>query len=117
MISDRQTIVGSAKLAKFGNGKLHMTMDYDEAPVKQMEELIRLSQSCNQEFEWDCYFAPLEIRDEKLLTWTDRSGATQSYYFGNGTEDQSICQCATTNECKQAFSINFGKVKNVSFWK
>ena len=84
-----------------------MRMDY-EAPVKQMEELIRLSESCTQEFQWDCYFAPLEIRNEKLLVWSDRTDTTQSYYYGNGTENQSICQCSTTNTCKNAFSINFG---------
>ena len=56
-----------------GNRNLSLQMSYG-APLKQMEELIRLSESCDQEFQWDCYFTPLEIRGEKLLTWTDRKG-------------------------------------------
>ena len=72
--TDRQTIVGSPKFSKFeSNADLSFQMSYG-VPLKQIEELIRLSESCTQEFQWDCYFAPLEIRGDKLLTWTDRSG-------------------------------------------
>ena len=74
-ISDRQTIIGSAKVSKFGDGSsnLNMQASYD-VPMKQIEELIRLSETCTQEFQWDCYIAPLEIRGGKLLSWTDRKG-------------------------------------------
>ena len=53
-----------------------MQMTYD-APIKQIEELIRLSEDCSQEFNWDCYVAPLEVMGDKLLTWTDRTGIFQ----------------------------------------
>ena len=126
--TDRQTIIGSPKLSKFeGNADLSFQMSYGGVPLKQIEELIRLSESCSQEFQWDCYFAPLEIRGDKLLTWTDRSGklikcknnqksykkillegTSQSYYYGNGTDTQSFCECATTNTCTQAFTVDFG---------
>ena len=51
-----------------------MQMNYNDIPMKQIEELIRLSDQCSQEFTWDCYIAPLEIMGGKLLTWTDRDG-------------------------------------------
>ena len=106
-VPDRQTVVGTAKLATFeGNANLSLQMSYG-VPLKQLEELMRLSESCNQEFQWDCYFAPLEVRGEKLLTWTDRSGASQSYFHGNGSDDQSQCECATTNTCAKAFTVDY----------
>ena len=107
-VSDRQSIIGSAKVSKFGDGSSNLNMQASYTiPMKQIEELIRLSDSCTQEFQWDCYIAPLEIRGDKLLSWTDRKGESQFYYHGNGSENVNACKCLETNTCNQAFGINF----------
>ena len=94
-IADRQTVVGSPKFSRFeGNDNISMRMSYDDIPIRQIEELIRLSQECSQEFQWDCYFAPIEIRGDKLLTWTDRSGNLKCFSnFFNAIHASIIIYC------------------------
>ena len=54
-----------------------------DAPMEQIQALIELSESCQQEIKYDCFLAPLEENDVEFGYWLDRHGDTQIYWTGD----------------------------------
>ena len=50
--------------------------------MTQIESLIQLSESCDQEFHYDCTLAPLTSEDVDYAFWEDRHGNTNEYFTG-----------------------------------
>ena len=76
------------------SGCFEHKVDYDTV-VAQMKALADISDSCSQEFIFNCYLVPLEYNGNKFGWWVDRFGNNQYFFHGDGNEvnETHLCKC------------------------
>ena len=62
------------------------------ATPKQIQNLIDISEACEQDIAFDCHSAALEINNIRLGAWKDKNGDIQNFFDGSDPEEH-ICKC------------------------
>jgi len=67
------------------------------APMKQIESLIELSESCQQDIVYNCFMSALQKQGIDYGFWLDRNGDSQVYWTGSH-HGLHVCSCHYVNE-------------------
>ena len=67
------------------------------APMKQIESLIELSESCQQDIVYKCFMSALQKQGIDYGFWLDRNGDSQVYWTGSH-HGQHVCSCHYIDE-------------------
>ena len=81
----------------------HKVEYLSDTVVAQMKALADISNSCSQEFIFNCYLVPLEYNGNKFGWWVDRFGNNQYFFHGNGVEvnETHLCKCGKLSYLSQ----------------
>ena len=68
-----------------------------DAPKEQIQSLIELSNTCNQQIKYDCFLSPLQIEGIDFGFWRDKNGDDQIYWTDSHFGEH-VCSCHYSEE-------------------
>ena len=68
-----------------------------DAPIEQIQSLIELSNTCNQQIKYDCFLSPLQIEGIDFGFWRDKNGDDQIYWTDSHFGEH-VCSCHYSEE-------------------
>ena len=76
----------------------HKIQFLSNSTFAQMKALADISESCSQEFTFDCFLTPLMYNNVSYGFWLDRYGIEQNFFAGEDYGNHT-CQCGIEGNC------------------